>query len=673
MHFRVDALFICCIVCSGSSRGIALGFQHHSATPRPTKPSRPTASRYQQTFGPNNISVRHRRFLRYRDGQNRDIDEHALADNTCLRASSTSSAETDGSTDARSEKASDESSAKSGGSFDDFDYMAHWYPVTFARDVPYNKPTKVSLFDVDYVISRSPYVPKAGADPPKRIPGSLADDEEQVYAVLDRCPHKSASLSEGRVIPSCDDDGDVSSARFQCAYHGWSLDGKTGKCADIPQVTASERRDSLPRSRLSSGNSSRADTTAVPALIQQGIIFLFPGGGLEKALSYPPPPRVPELDEPGYRMVPAVRDFPIDWSILLENIMDPDHGLFAHQSKPFDLYTGSKDHPQTVSEEVTRDGKGVILRASVTAVDKLTKYDRERKLEKKDAKLAKKLEERNEDEDDTKPLVATSTFYAPNHIVLARKDDKGKVVSQTVFWVCPTGTGRSRFLSTFVAKLPPFFPLPRWLGHVVLNNFLDQDTHLLGTAQKYVLDAEAKALAEAEQNGAGNRKDGIMARRSLYVYRSPTEKLQARLALFFDKTLPKVPNRSSALRRVVGISMEATPSRELTLDRYEQHTRICPDSMECVAKCSKIRKASKILSALAVATKLIVATSTNPTELMARINDVLVGKTMAIILGVLAATSHLATKLKNAFYFAYPEARRDKDLQKIPFLWGDER
>ena len=180
---------------------------------------------------------------------------------------------------------------------------------------------------MDYVITRSPYVPKDGEEPPKRIPGSMADDEEQVYAVLDRCPHKSASLSEGRVIPyrggGSDDDGDGGddnrgSVRFQCGYHGWAFDGKTGKCADIPQVTASERSSSG-----SNAGSSRADTTAVPALIQQGIIYLFPGGGLEKALLYPPPLRVPELDLPGYRMVPAVRDFPIDWSILLENILDP--------------------------------------------------------------------------------------------------------------------------------------------------------------------------------------------------------------------------------------------------------------------------------------------------------------------------------------------------------------
>ena len=91
------------------------------------------------------------------------------------------------------------------------------------------------------------------------------------------------------------------------------------------------------------------------------------------------------------------------------------------------------------SEEVTADGKGVIMRASVAAVDKLTKYDRERKLEKEDAKLAKKMKENNEGGEESKSLVATTTFYAPTHIVLARKDDDGLVASQTVFWWVDNG------------------------------------------------------------------------------------------------------------------------------------------------------------------------------------------------------------------------------------------
>ena len=202
----------------------------------------------------------------------------------------------------------------------------------------------------------------------------------------------------------------------------------------------------------------------------------------------------------------------------------------------------------------------------------------------------------------------------------------------------------------------------------------------MATAQKHVLEAEAMALVEAEakkeKGGNLNSKaaeDGITARRSLYVYRSPTEKLQARLSLFFDKTLPRAPNRASTVKRLVGISKDATPSREFTLDRYGQHTKTCPDSMDVVARCTKTIKATKILGVLVAVTKVLVATSATPTNLMTKTNKIFTGQTMIMILSVLAVTSHLATKLRNAFYFNYPEEKRDRDLRKIPKLWGDSR
>ena len=86
-------------------------------------------------------------------------------------------------------------------SFDDFDYATHWYPVSWARDVPLNEPIRVTLFDVDYVLA-------------KTVQGGSKNDEEEVfYAMLDRCPHKKVALSEGRVT-----DGGY----LQCSYHGAS-------------------------------------------------------------------------------------------------------------------------------------------------------------------------------------------------------------------------------------------------------------------------------------------------------------------------------------------------------------------------------------------------------------------------------------------------------------------
>ena len=51
-----------------------------------------------------------------------------------------------------------------------------------------------------------------------------------------------------------------------------------------------------------------------------------------------------------------MRDLPLDISLLVENILDPDHGVFAHQAVGFDYYSASNQHKQTVTVEEPDDG-----------------------------------------------------------------------------------------------------------------------------------------------------------------------------------------------------------------------------------------------------------------------------------------------------------------------------
>lgn len=53
----------------------------------------------------------------------------------------------------------------------------------------------------------------------------------QPCALEDRCPHRRVLLSPGPVI-----DG-----RLRCPYHGWTFDGNSGKCVDIPNLRRDER------------------------------------------------------------------------------------------------------------------------------------------------------------------------------------------------------------------------------------------------------------------------------------------------------------------------------------------------------------------------------------------------------------------------------------------------
>jgi len=55
------------------------------------------------------------------------------------------------------------------------------------------------------------------------------------------------------------------------------------------------------------------------------------------------------MDQPGWTSDNFVRDMPVDFTLLLENLADPDHGVFAHQTASFDSFTASPDHPMAVS------------------------------------------------------------------------------------------------------------------------------------------------------------------------------------------------------------------------------------------------------------------------------------------------------------------------------------
>jgi nitrite reductase/ring-hydroxylating ferredoxin subunit len=249
-------------------------------------------------------------------------------------------------------------SSSSSSSFEHFDYMAHWYPVIWASDLLMKEPTKVTVFDVDYVVAKI--------------------SETEVIALQDKCPHKAAALSEGRVTQS---------NNFQCAYHGWAFDGETGNCVDIPQiaddssVVAASGDGSGETSKNSLKVPSRSCATAVPAQIHQEMVYLFVGGSAEEALLAPGPPSVPEYDSPhNFQMSCSIRDMPVDWPIVVSNICDADHGMFAHQATPFDMYAASKEFPMQVIQEFPNAGKGWTVHTKVDAAEKLTKVDRLRRI-----------------------------------------------------------------------------------------------------------------------------------------------------------------------------------------------------------------------------------------------------------------------------------------------------
>jgi len=478
-----------------------------------------------------------------------------------------------------------------------FDWMHQWYPVAWAVDLPAGRPHRIELFDEAYAVA----LPSATA---------VRDHGAAPLAVKDACPHRLAALSEGR----CTDQGYV-----QCAYHGWAFDSN-GSCRGIPQLElkAGGGEAALARNAVES----------YPIMISQGMVWVCPSPWstlISSTALPPPPPRVPEMDDPAYKYTAAVRDLPLDYSILVENILDPDHGVFAHQAKGFDLYSASRNAKQTVSVfEETGNGR-LVLQSEVDATEKLLGAEGSVPLNA------------------SAPFVprARSEFRPPSAIVSARRDEFEKSKFLTCFWVSPVGVGRTRFMAAGVSKSA--FAPPRWFVHSFLNNFLDQDTHLLATAQTPALRDELKAHTEKKP----------FLKRTLYKYASPSEKLLNEVGKFMDASVSRMPGRYALPR----LFTQATPRREDSLDRMVQHTSVCPDSMAFYKRAKTTRN---VAWAAAAAMLSLRRGSAHAAFFSAAV-------TAAAVLGL------VAHNLQRPFTYQKTRANAENDLMGIPKLFSDER
>jgi phenylpropionate dioxygenase-like ring-hydroxylating dioxygenase large terminal subunit len=135
-------------------------------------------------------------------------------------------------------------------------------------------------------------------------------------ALLDRCPHRNAPLSIGRLV------GD---GRLECAYHGWQFDGG-GACRLIPGLGNGDDRD------------RRA--TAFPVFERDGVVWVYPSSE-HTPDGVPPVLSPPEGD--GYTTV--VREVSAESTLhaMLENALDVPHTAYLHRG----LFRGGSKHEIT--------------------------------------------------------------------------------------------------------------------------------------------------------------------------------------------------------------------------------------------------------------------------------------------------------------------------------------
>lgn len=171
------------------------------------------------------------------------------------------------------------------------DFAPGWYIVAASRDLK-SHPTSVSLNGLPLVTFR--------------------DSKGQSVALLDRCAHRNAPLSAGRIVEG----------RIQCHYHGWQFDG-TGACKVVPGLCTEADH---PSRRVPSFGCRDA----------QGWVWVYSEPDVDPGSE---PYEIPCADQAGYLTIREHLTMPGPLDAVAENALDVPHTAFVHAG----LFRKNKD------------------------------------------------------------------------------------------------------------------------------------------------------------------------------------------------------------------------------------------------------------------------------------------------------------------------------------------
>lgn len=158
-----------------------------------------------------------------------------------------------------------------------------WYPVEFTSKLVSNTMIPVELFGESWVLFR--------------------DEEGRAACLKDECAHRACPLSVGKMVEG----------RPSCAYHGWEFNGR-GECTKMPST------------KFCKGISVRA----LPVTEIDGLVWIYPG---EQESIPPAPAKGATIAPDGFRLHAEISmEVPVDYGLLLENLLDLAHAPFTHTS-----------------------------------------------------------------------------------------------------------------------------------------------------------------------------------------------------------------------------------------------------------------------------------------------------------------------------------------------------
>jgi len=186
-----------------------------------------------------------------------------------------------------------------------FNWYKHWWPVQFVYNLDDDRPNRVELMGEFFAVWKSP--------------------NGKWVAMRDMCPHRMAPLSEGRI----EEDGTL-----MCSYHGWRFND-CGKCVKIPQADDASAHETA-------CNNPRSAAKMFPCKVSGTVLWIWPDASesafaeAESTSTGVPDAYTEYLEEQMAKgdTTEFFSEFPYDYEILMENLVDPSHVPFSHHGTP---------------------------------------------------------------------------------------------------------------------------------------------------------------------------------------------------------------------------------------------------------------------------------------------------------------------------------------------------
>ena len=161
----------------------------------------------------------------------------------------------------------------------------YWYAATVSSKLKTNVPYPITIMELPLVIWKN--------------------KEGILSCILDRCNHRNAPLSKGKIVSDC----------LVCPYHGWEYNGD-GQCVKIPSEGPNIER--IPNKKVD----------AFPIIDKYGLIWIWPT--LEKQPDKDPFP-IPLINTQGWSQYYMTTNFENNVTNLVENFMDVPHTVYVHK------------------------------------------------------------------------------------------------------------------------------------------------------------------------------------------------------------------------------------------------------------------------------------------------------------------------------------------------------